>query len=445
MGLTWLLSLPALLVAASYFDSPYVEVLSRNNFDEEVLKSTDIWFINFISANDQKSQRLAPKWNKAAEEYKGKVRFGIVDMTDDQSIGSRYGVTYYPTIKFFGIDKSQPPNNYYPGKKFEDNMKEAYRFAISQIEKLSIENKPQPPSEPPKIQEKANLQNSNQKPEQIIKKNVEVPKDDNTFNNAKPGQIENNMWIYNDKQIEEVLQSEQMWLICFYKSYGEVSQKLNAQLPRIAAFFKDQVNVAKVDAELNPQYVLKNKITQFPSLKLLKKNFEFEINSIIPGEIITIVQDKYDESKYQPKIPQIVSQSQFETSCRESICMIAFIPNLRNSDLEDRFDFIDILYDLSTRERAHSMNFLWAEQDQFSELEAVLGISSFPTLVSIGLKKSKFAVMKSPLNKIDAIDFYSKVLRGGVPLKKYISLPLIPTTDVWHISFESKRNEKNHD
>mmetsp|Transcript_12862 Transcript_12862/g.12961 ORF Transcript_12862/g.12961 Transcript_12862/m.12961 type:complete len:150 (-) Transcript_12862:250-699(-) len=149
-----------------------------------------------------------------------------------------------------------------------------------------------------------------------------------------------------------------MWLICFYKSDGEVSQKLNAQLPRIAAFFKDQVNVAKIDATLNPQSASKYAIEKFPTLKLLKKNYHFEINSVLPGEIITIVQDKYDESKSQPKIPQLVSQSQFEASCRESICMIAFIPNLHNGDLEARLDLIDILYDLSTRERARSMNFL---------------------------------------------------------------------------------------
>jgi len=36
------------------------------------------------------------------------VNVGAVDMTTDQAAGAKYGISGYPTIKFFGADKNKP-------------------------------------------------------------------------------------------------------------------------------------------------------------------------------------------------------------------------------------------------------------------------------------------------------------------------------------------------
>lgn len=48
----------------------------------------------------------------------GIVKFGAVDMTDEKarSVGNPYGIKGYPTIKFFGRDKSVEPTAYEGGR-----------------------------------------------------------------------------------------------------------------------------------------------------------------------------------------------------------------------------------------------------------------------------------------------------------------------------------------
>ena len=53
----------------------------------------------------------APDYEKAAEILAGVVKVGAVDMTTDPGAGNRYGVSGYPTIKFFGTDKKTPVNH----------------------------------------------------------------------------------------------------------------------------------------------------------------------------------------------------------------------------------------------------------------------------------------------------------------------------------------------
>ena len=49
---------------------------------------------------------LAPEWAAAASAMKGRVSFGAVDCTQHQSVCDQYDVKGFPTIKFFGRDKS---------------------------------------------------------------------------------------------------------------------------------------------------------------------------------------------------------------------------------------------------------------------------------------------------------------------------------------------------
>ena len=46
---------------------------------------------------------------------KGKVKLGAVDMTKDQSVGAKYNIKGFPTLKFFGKNK-QKPNDYNAGR-----------------------------------------------------------------------------------------------------------------------------------------------------------------------------------------------------------------------------------------------------------------------------------------------------------------------------------------
>lgn len=75
--------------------------LTDSNFEKLVLKSDDLWLVEFFAPWCGHCKNLAPHWQKAATELKGKIKLGALDATVHSVTASRYGVQGYPTIKFF--------------------------------------------------------------------------------------------------------------------------------------------------------------------------------------------------------------------------------------------------------------------------------------------------------------------------------------------------------
>eukprot|EP00877_Chromochloris_zofingiensis_P007928 jgi/Chrzof1/3389/Cz12g23180.t1_PDI4 len=82
--------------------------LTDGNFDEEVLQSSDLWFIEFYAPWCGHCKNLKPVWSDSASQLKDKVKVGAVDCTAHQQTCSQFGIKGYPTIKFFGISKDHP-------------------------------------------------------------------------------------------------------------------------------------------------------------------------------------------------------------------------------------------------------------------------------------------------------------------------------------------------
>lgn len=83
-------------------------VLTSQNFDELVIKSKDLWIVEFFAPWCGHCKKLAPEWKKAANNLKGKVKLGHVDCDAEKSLMSRFNVQGFPTILVFGLDKSSP-------------------------------------------------------------------------------------------------------------------------------------------------------------------------------------------------------------------------------------------------------------------------------------------------------------------------------------------------
>jgi protein disulfide-isomerase A6 len=95
--------------------------LTEANFKKLVLQSDDMWLVEFFAPWCGHCKNLAPHWEKAAGELKGKVKLGAVDATVHQSLAQQYGVQGYPTIKYFPAGpKSGGPEEYDGGRTADD-------------------------------------------------------------------------------------------------------------------------------------------------------------------------------------------------------------------------------------------------------------------------------------------------------------------------------------
>lgn len=90
--------------------------LTSSNFEQEVLKSTEPWLVEFFAPWCGHCKNLAPEWEKAATELKGSVKLGAVDVTQHQELGQKYDVRGYPTIKFFPPGEKSAPLDYEGGR-----------------------------------------------------------------------------------------------------------------------------------------------------------------------------------------------------------------------------------------------------------------------------------------------------------------------------------------
>ena len=88
-------------------------MLDQTNFDAIIYSSKDIWMVEFYAPWCGHCKALEPEWNQAATKMKGKVKFAKVDATENQMLAQRFGVSGYPTIKYF---------DYGPGKSDSSAM-----------------------------------------------------------------------------------------------------------------------------------------------------------------------------------------------------------------------------------------------------------------------------------------------------------------------------------
>lgn len=100
--------------------------LTDDNFSSKVLKSKDIWLVEFYAPWCGHCQRLAPIWAEVATTLKDKVKVGAVDATVHSSVANDYQIKGFPTIKVFIDGQAQE----YEGGRTKE---EFVQFALDKL------------------------------------------------------------------------------------------------------------------------------------------------------------------------------------------------------------------------------------------------------------------------------------------------------------------------
>ncbi|HEU4384598.1 MAG TPA: thioredoxin [Anaeromyxobacteraceae bacterium] len=81
--------------------SPDVVTLEDGTFDSEVLKSDVPVLVDFWAVWCAPCKAIAPAVEQVAQEFKGKVKVGKLDVDHHQVVPQKYGIRSIPTLLVF--------------------------------------------------------------------------------------------------------------------------------------------------------------------------------------------------------------------------------------------------------------------------------------------------------------------------------------------------------
>lgn len=97
-------------------------IVTKENFDEEVLKSEIPVLVDFYADWCGPCKALAPLISEIAEEYAGKVKVCKVNIDNDGGISESYNIMSVPTLLVFKEGQSSKMMVGYRPKKDIENL-----------------------------------------------------------------------------------------------------------------------------------------------------------------------------------------------------------------------------------------------------------------------------------------------------------------------------------
>jgi protein disulfide-isomerase A6 len=407
---TTLFALMALGCAAFYEGKSDVVELTPANFDEKVLKSDGLWLVEFYAPWCGHCKSLAPEWKKAAKALKGSVKIAAVDADKHRELGTKFGVSGFPTIKVFGADKTKPTE--YDGGRTADAI---VKTALAEAQKIT--NK------------------------RLGIKDDEAPKKEQQQQKAPPpagGFYEGTdvVELTDDTFEKEVLNPEGKggWLVEFYAPWCGHCKSLAPEWKKAATALAGSIKIAAIDAQAHRTTGEKYKVTGFPTIKFFPPGGAEPVDYDAGRTAEAIIEyghrmaEKYPAAP--PQVNQIKDDAALKELCPESknLCVIFIVPHVIDTTAAGRNKLIDMFASLSGKLRSRGVAFGWIIGGEHTKFEEAFGIySAYPTFLAYKPKPKKdqilYHVHRGTFNEDGIVTSVKKILDGKTGLSERKELP----------------------
>lgn len=386
-------SLFSIASTSSFFDSesPVIN-LNLQSFEEKVMKSKDVWLILFYNPDKDDSKTLKPEYEKAALAMKNIFKFGAANILEEKLFKVKYKFDSSPTMKFFGINKEEAPQDFTSPPK-----------ASSIIENVIL------------------------KAQSIAKSRLNI-KDDA----AILYEVEHNpnIVVLNDNNINDIIsKNELMWLVAIYSPKCGVCKKLLPEWVKSAERLKGKAVFAIIDGTVNRETAGRFSIKGYPTIKIfapgfgrMKKIENYDGPRDADG-IVQYVMTKLDAYMYVKEPPQITNQNVLNDECayKEGFCIISILPNIMKSSALERNNFIYEIKKVAKNYKFKPVHFVWAEAGNFNKFEKNNNINKYPVSIGVDFKNKKFSIhtFKSNFDEFSLEGYAKSLLEERESLSEY--------------------------
>jgi len=386
---------------AEYSASDDVIQLSTD-FEQTVVKSNELWLVEFYAPWCGHCKSLEPEYKKVATALKGIVKVAAVDADAHKSVAAPYGVTGFPTLKFFGPKKKSPES--YDGARTADAIVE---YVLKQVD---------------------NVVN------QRLGKKAKSKESKGTHSEKGPSTV---VELTESNFEKEVLQSEDIWLVEFFAPWCGHCKNLAPHWESAAKKLKGKVKLGAVDATVHGGLASKYGVKGYPTIKVWTAGPKGEPKDYDGGRetdgIITYAQNLIAANAPPPEIYELTSDEVFDEHCAQSsLCVLAFLPNILDSKAKGRNAYIEVVRSVADAYKTRPFTYLWVEGYQQLNLESAFGVggAGYPALVAVNNKKAKYSSMVTSFTKEGMTSFFKDLMAGRLPSIPFVK-PTITTSTPW--------------
>uniref|UniRef100_A0A2K6VWD9 protein disulfide-isomerase n=1 Tax=Onchocerca volvulus TaxID=6282 RepID=A0A2K6VWD9_ONCVO len=377
--------------------------LTKLNFNSEVLKSDEIWIVEFFAPWCGHCQQLVPEYTKLANALKGIFKVGAVDMTQHQSVGAPYNVQGFPTIKIFGANKKVPVD--YQGPRTAQAMADSL---MNELRKTI---------------------------------NAKLGVSDSSRSSGKKESGKHVIELTDSNFEEYVLHSKDIWLVEFFAPWCGHCKALKPHWEAAASELAGKVKLGAVDATVYQSLAARFGIKGYPTIKYFApgssaRDAEDYVGGRTSDDIVQYALNKVAENMPTPEIIEAVSQEVVENACKEKqLCIIAVLPHILDCQSSCRNDYLKVLKELAEKFKRNIWGWVWTEAGKQTELEEAFGMGGFgyPALAAMSYRKMKFSMLKGSFG-VSGINEFLRDLsygKGQTAPMKDAQFPKILNVEPW--------------